>query len=76
MPKPSNTITSKQGDTLSKIAYEYYGTSIGQVERILEANPKLCQQPPILPAGILIVLPDSELSSTQITLPATINLWD
>lgn len=76
MPKPSNTLTSKQGDTLSKIAYEHYGSSTGQVELILEANPKLCQQPPILPAGIVIVLPDSAPGSTQTTLPATLNLWD
>ena len=76
MTKPTNTYTSRQGDTLSKIAYEYYGSSTGQVERILEANPKLCQQPPLLPAGIIIVLPDSEPASTQTTLPPTLNLWD
>ena len=35
MTKPTNTFTSRQGDTLSKIAYEYYGSSTGQVERIL-----------------------------------------
>ena len=67
------TIISSQGDTLSAIAYRNYGESRGQVERILEANPYLCAQPALLPAGIAIRLP--EVQPKQKTTP-TLNLWD
>ena len=67
------TITSRQGDTLSAIAYRNYGESHGQVERILEANPYLCAQPALLPAGIAIRLPEAQ--PKQKTIP-TMNLWD
>lgn len=68
-----NHIISKEGDTLSRIAYQYYGNSIGQVERILEANPQLCRYPALLPAGLIIILPDIKTKNTTIQ---TLNLWD
>lgn len=70
-----STITSREGDTLSAIAYRYYGSSSGQVERIMQTNPDLCRQPAILPAGIPITLPPAE-TDTQHTLLNTVNLWD
>lgn len=68
-----NRIFSKDGDTLSGIAYRYYGSSAGQVERILAANPELCRQSALLPAGVAIVLPAAQKHTP--TVP-TLQLWD
>lgn len=69
----ANQIKTKDGDTLSSIAYEYYGNSRGQVERILAANPKLCEQPALLPPNLMIILPPAETTEPTIK---TMNLWD
>ena len=45
----ADTVTSTAGDTLSTIAWRYYGTSRGQVERILAANLGLSAQPAVPP---------------------------
>lgn len=68
-----NQIRSKEGDTLSSIAYQIYGDSIGQVERILNANPQLCRYPALLPAGIMINLPSEQPQAPTVQ---TLNLWD
>lgn len=68
------THTTAEGDTISRIAWQYYGTSAAQVEEILEANPGLCRQPALLPAGIAVRLP-AEKTAAPATMP-TVNLWD
>lgn len=69
-----NTVISREGDTISGIAYGYYGSSAGQVERILEANPKLAYLPAVLPAGVSVNLPEKE--QEQIETVKTVNFWD
>ncbi len=69
-----NTVISKQGDTISSLAYRYYGSSQDRVESILEANPHLSQQSAILPAGVIITMPRIDKPNTAI-LPSH-NLWD
>lgn len=50
---------TSDGDTADIIAWKYYGTQAGRVvERLLEANPKLADYGPLLPAGVLVVVPD------------------
>lgn len=73
MQNRADTVTSSAGDTLSAIAWRYYGTSRGQVERILAANPGLSAQPAVLPAGINIRLPAPQEETPIIR---TLNLWD
>lgn len=68
-----NQIRSKDGDTLSSIAYRYYGSSKGQVERILAANPELCRHPALLPAGVPIILP---VAQPAVSAVKTLQLWD
>lgn len=68
----NNTIITRDGDTISRIAYEYYGKSGGMVEQILSANPKLSRHAVHLPAGLTIVMPKTEQNQTI----KTINLWD
>ena len=70
----TTAITNRQGDTISAIAYRYYGQSRGKVEQILEANPRLCGQPAVLPAGIKIIMPSAAAASAEFV--ATVNLWD
>lgn len=64
---------TSDGDTVDYIAWKVYGTQAGRVtEQVLEANPGLADQGPILPAGLTITLPD-------IAQPAPVQgvrLWD
>ena len=69
-----NVVISSEGDTLSSIAYRHYGSSAGQVERILRSNPKLAAHPAALPAGLVIKLPAIE--EEKIKTVQTVNLWD
>lgn len=70
----ARTHTTSAGDMVDAIAYRTYGYRPGSVEAVFEANPGLCEQPPVLPAGLVIVLP--ELSAATAPLPSPIRLWD
>lgn len=63
---------TKMGDTIAYIAWKHYGNqNPGTVEAVLIANPKLALQPPELPAGIIILLPEIEQSAPQ----KVVTLW-
>ena len=62
-----------QHDTIDRICWRHYGTTIGTVEAVLKANPRLCEYPPHLPEGVLITLPLLVTSSETIEV---IRLWD
>jgi phage tail protein X len=65
--------STSDGDTLEFVAWKHYGTQAGQVvERVLAANPGLADRGPLLPAGVLINLP--ELESVGVT--EGVKLWD
>lgn len=50
---------TKQGETVSYIAWKNYGNqNPGTVEAVFAANPTLADQPPELPAGLVIILPE------------------
>lgn len=61
---------TKDGDTADSIAYQRYGDRAGSVEAVLNANPGLAAKGDILPAGVLVKLP--ELAAK--TVPA-VRLW-
>lgn len=63
---------TKEGDVLDAICAKYYGNEHGTTEAVLQANPNLCKLPVLLPAGLVITLP--ELQHTETT--QTVNLWD
>lgn len=71
MPRTHTTI---DGDMVDAIAYRTYGYRPGSIEAVFEANPGLCEQPPMLPAGLVIVLP--ELSVADAPQPSPVRLWD
>ncbi|QOE32757.1 baseplate protein [Achromobacter phage Mano] len=50
---------TSDGDTADFIAWKYYGTTDNKVvEQLLDANKGLADRGPVLPAGVLVVLPD------------------
>jgi phage tail protein X len=64
---------TREGDTLDQIVWKHYGRQDGRhVEQVLEANPGLVEHGPILPAGVLIQLPD--LSAPEKV--DGVRLWD
>lgn len=70
--KHADTVQTAEGDTVSRIAYRYYGESGGMVGRILDANPGLCRHRALLPAGLTVVMPERAPSGAV----PTFNLWD
>lgn len=63
---------TSDGDTVDYIAWKYYGTTEGRtVEQVLAANKGLADRGPILPAGVLITLPDIDPTAKT---PA-VRLW-
>lgn len=47
-------------ETADLLAWRAYGTARGATEIVLEANPGLADYGPILPPGLIVVLPDVE----------------
>ncbi len=61
------------GDMLDVICLSHYGHAHRYVEAVLNANPGLAGQGAVLPAGIIIGLPDlTELRYQE----ASVRLWD
>ena len=73
----ANTVIAEQDETISHICWRLYGDSIGMVEKVMAANPNLCDLPPNLPAGTIVTLPEASSSKnkTNKVIP-TVNLWD
>lgn len=69
----SQTYQTRAGDTADYIAWKHYGTQAGRtVEQLLDANPGLADHGPLLPAGLLVTLPDIDLEPTA----QAVRLWD
>ncbi|MGH1402411.1 MAG: tail protein X, partial [Acinetobacter tandoii] len=50
-------VKSVQGDTIDLICWRYYGRTAGVTETVLEYNPDLAEQGPILTLGTEVILP-------------------
>lgn len=68
-----NTYSTSEGDMADEIAFKQYGTTEARVvEQLLDANPGLADYGPVLPAGVVVALPDID-----VTAKATgTKLWD
>lgn len=67
------TYSTKDGDMVDWIAYQHYGTTSSRVvEQLLDANHGLADRGPVLPAGIIINLPEIDTAATAQGL----KLWD
>ncbi len=68
---------TRDGDMVDRICHQYYGDRPGATEAVLEANLKvsgksLAEWGPVLPAGLVINLPDLPAAAKA----ATVQLWD
>lgn len=64
---------TRAGDTADFIAWKHYGTTERKVvEKLLDANKGLSDMGPVLPAGVIVLLP-----AMDTTVKAKgIKLWD
>lgn len=64
---------TREGDTADLIAWRVYGThDNGALERLLDANPGLADRGPVLPAGVLVELPEFQPAATA----GGVRLWE
>lgn len=63
---------TKENDMLDAICQRYYGKQSKAVEIVYEANRGLADYGPVLPAGLIIELPEIEAMETV----APVRLWD
>lgn len=64
--------TVERPQTLEMICFRFYGAHEGYLEKVLEANYGLAQQPLRLPVGLVIYLPDLPKYEKALKL---IKLW-
>ena len=69
----STRYTTRAGEMLDLICWRHYGFQPGTAEAVLAANYGLSERPPVLPAGLTIVLPD--LPQPRAAPPA-VRLWN
>lgn len=63
---------TKDGDVLDAICLEYYNKD-GMLEAVYEANTGLADHGPVLPSGVLVILPDAQEDAPE---APTVRLWD
>lgn len=66
---------TRQGDMVDAIVVRYYGANAQTqrvVEKVLEANHGLAAHGPVLPAGLVITLPDIDPEPAA----QPVKLWD
>lgn len=68
-----NTYVTVQGDMVDRIAWAMLPGRAGAAEAILAANPGLADRGPVLPANLVIQLPDLPPPAPR-RLP-TVDLW-
>jgi phage tail protein X len=65
-------IRTLQGDTVDSICWRFYSRTTGMTEAVLLANPGLAEKGTVIPAGLLIDMPEITAEPTQ----PLIQLWD
>lgn len=69
----SKRVITRDGDVLDELCWRHYGrvNVVNVLSAVLEANPDLAQRPPVLTAGLVILLPDLPTPSVS----PVIRLW-
>lgn len=67
------TVRAHQNDTVDNLCWRYYGRTAGVTEAVLEANPGLADNGPILPQGLIVNMPEAQTSAPQRQM---VHLWD
>lgn len=70
----SAVYVSVDGDMVDLIAHVRYGSHLGNTERVYDANPGLAARGPVLPAGVVVKLPEAPAQSS--TARPFRRLWD
>lgn len=66
-------LRTQQNDTVDAICWRHYGRTAGVVEAVLDANPGLADRGPVLPAGVLVTLPELQTTAPERQM---VNLWN
>ncbi|WDM87546.1 tail protein X [Pseudomonas asiatica] len=64
---------TQQNDTVDALCWRHYGRTAGVVEAVLDANPGLADRGPVLPAGLLVTLPEQQTAAPEQQM---VSLWD
>ncbi|MHA6159507.1 tail protein X [Pseudomonas sichuanensis] len=64
---------TQQNDTVDALCWRHYGRTAGVVEQVLDANPGLADHGAVLPAGLLVTLPDLQATAPDRQM---VQLWD
>lgn len=64
---------TQQNDTVDAICWRHYGRTAGVVEAVLDANPGLADRGAVLPAGVLVTLPELQTTAPERQM---VNLWN
>lgn len=67
------SVRAHQNDTVDNLCWRYYGRTAGVTEAVLEANPGLADNGPILPQGLIVNMPEAQTSAPQRQM---VNLWE
>ena len=67
-------VRTQQHDTVDALVWRYLGDGAGYVEQTLEINPALTRHGAVLPAGLVVTLPEPAPSTAQAV--NIVQLWD
>ncbi|MBW3513080.1 tail protein X [Janthinobacterium sp. NKUCC06_STL] len=67
-------VRTQQHDTIDALVWRYLGGGAGYVEHTLEINPALARHGAVLPAGLVVTLPEPAPSTGQVA--GIVQLWD
>ena len=69
-------VRTQQHDTVDALVWRYLGDGAGYVEQTLEMNPALARYGAVLPAGLVVTLPEPAPSTGQVAAADLVQLWD
>ena len=69
----TETVTSRDGDTVDALLWRERGRTAVVTEQVLELNPGLAARGPVLPAGVAILVP---IVAAPTIVRDTVKLWD
>lgn len=68
------TYVTVEGDMVDLIAWHQTGTTEKTTEALLEVNPQIAKRGPVLPAGLILILPEIEVAPP--VARSSLKLWD
>ena len=69
-------VRTQQHDTVDALVWRYLGDGAGYVEQTLEMNPALARHGAVLPAGLVVTLPEPVASTATVAAADLVQLWD